>query len=185
MKEEILKDFFERHIKGTEEKAIVADQKMLLCRMTLAVSQTINIDQRMRSIYITTRCLKHLYDKKPAEEFLCLIDCLNKVARYPDKVFWNKKSKRGDFCLVKNIKGQNYLCSIELIHIYPSSFGAIKLGSSTFGATKEVIEIHITTAFRIRDEKYLGKYTLLWSWGDGNPHRSALDTPKGSTNAPQ
>jgi len=37
-------------------------------------------------------------------------------------------------------------------------------------------EIQIATAFRLRDSDYIKKYTLLWSWEDGTPHRSALDT---------
>ena len=64
------------------------------------------------------------------------------------------------------------------------------LEEATFGisgrsAEKERDEIQIVTAFRLRDDKYLKNYTLLWDWRNGNPHRSVLDTPKESTNAPQ
>jgi hypothetical protein len=43
------------------------------------------------------------------------------------------------------------------------------------------------TPIGVFDKKEYLKYPiLLWTWGIGNPHRSALDTPvKESTNAPQ
>lgn len=155
MKREILKNFFERYIQGTPEKAIVLDRKIFLCHLTNEVSNVLEIDGRAGGVYITSRCLKHLFDKKPAEEFMFLLDHLHEVAKYPDMIFCNKDGKRGGYCLVKKIGSAEYLCSIEV-------------------ATDE---IQIATAFRLRDEKYIKNYTLLWDWGNGNPHRSALDAP--------
>lgn len=163
MGKEILKDFFIKYIKGTSEKAIVADRKMLLCRLTIAVAEGVDIQESTRGVYITSRCLKHLFDKKPAEEFFFLIDNLHKITRYPEKIYKNRKGKRGAFCFVKRIGDSEYICSIEMV--------------------KE--EIQVATAFRLRDSNYIKNYTTLWDWGNGNPHRSALDTPKESTNAPQ
>lgn len=185
MNKELLKDFFEKHIKGTAEKALVADQKMLLCKITLAVSEGIEIHNKMRNVHITTRCLKHLYDRKPAEEFQFLIEYLYQITRYPDKIYKNKNSKRGKFCFVKKIKDFEYLCSIETITIPPAILGVAQLGVCQLGSKEEITEIQIATVFRNRDNKYLKNYTLLWDWGNGNPHRSALDTPEESTSAPQ
>lgn len=163
MKKETLNDFFAKYVEGTQEKAKVIDQKSLLCRLTVAVAQAIDIKESRRSVYITTRCLKHLFDKKPAEEFLFILNHLREIVRYPDKIYLNKDEKRGEFCFVKRIGNSEYFCSIE----------------------NEKEETQVATAFRLRDEKYIKKYTLLWDWGNGAPHRSALDTPKESTNAPQ
>src|SRR3989344_3832938 len=89
-------------------------------------------------------------------------------------------------CSVKKIGNEDYLCSIEIVKIPPAVFGEAVLGISEYGIEKEREEIQIATAFRLRDDKYTKNYTLLWDWGNGNPHRSALDAPvKGSTNAPQ
>lgn len=64
-----LKELFKKHIEGTPEESIVADRKILLCNLTNAVIEGIDIDESLKSVYMTSRCVKHLYDKKPAEEF--------------------------------------------------------------------------------------------------------------------
>ncbi|MFH1170713.1 MAG: hypothetical protein V1704_04110 [Candidatus Vogelbacteria bacterium] len=152
-----LKDFFHKYIENTPEKAVVADKKMFLCLLTVAVCKGVGI--RQRNVYVTARMLKHLYDKKPAEEFLFILNHLYEVVRYPDKIFKNRDGKRGSFSFVKKIANAEYFSSVEEI------------------ITVESEETQIATVFRLRDDKYIKNYTLLWDWGNGNPHRSALDAP--------
>ena len=174
-----LSKFFENYIKGTPQKAIVANRKALLCRLTEAVMDGIEIECLSKNVYITSRCIKHLLDKRPAEEFLFIIDHLHEIVKCPDRIYKNAHGKRGDFCFTKKMANEEYFCAVEVLEISQVICGC---------ASKELIikEIQIATAFRLRDEKYITKnYTLLWDWGNGNPHRSALDTPKESTNAPQ
>jgi len=146
MRKEILQDFFEKYIKGTPEKAIIVDCKIFLCYLTNAVCSGIGVDKITGKVYITSRAVKHLFDRKPAEEFFFLIDNLHKVVKYPNKIYKNKTSKRGEYCLVKRIGDSDYFCSIEITD-----------------------EMQIATAFRLRDGDYIKKYTLLWSWEDGTP----------------
>lgn len=175
-----LRKFFKKYIENTAEKTEVADHKICLCGLTKAVMEGINIDHPIKkNVYITTKCLKHLFDKKPAEEFFFIVNHLHKVVKYPDKIYKNKNGKRGEFCLMKEIENEKYLCSIEIVSI-------VFISKEKEVEEREIKEIQIATAFRLRDEKYIKNYTLLWDWGNGNPHRSALDTPvKESTNAPQ
>ena len=168
MIQRVLNKFFEKYVKGTDYKATVANRRIFLCHLTNAVCRGIGVNKKIKKVYVTSRCVKHLFDKKPAEEFLFLIDNLYKVVKYPDKIYVNKPGKRGEHCLIKRIGDVNYLCSIEII-----------------SSSEHYQEIQIATVFRLRDNNYIKKYTLLWSWGDGVPHRSALDTPKGTTHAPQ
>lgn len=168
----ILRNFFKEYIDGTPEKAMVADRRMFLCYLTKAVISGIDIGENVSGVYVTSRSLKHLFDKKPAEEFMFLLDNLHKIVKYPEKIYKNKDAKRGSFCLVKRIGDFEYLCSVEIVSL-PLEF------------RNEKREIQIATAFRLRDDEYIKNYTLLWDWGNGNPHRSALDTPKESTSAPQ
>ena len=177
MKKEILQELFEKYIKGTSEKAIVASRKILLCNLTYAVLDGVKIEESIKGVYVTSRCLKHLFDRKPAEEFLFLLDNLHKIVRYPDKIYDNREGKRGCFCFVKRIGGFEYLASIEVVKFPATEFGEAVFGVSEYGRCQESEEIHIATAFRLRDSNYIKKYTLLWDWGNGNPHRSALDTP--------
>ena len=177
MKLDRLKIFFEEYIEGTPEKAAVSDQKMLLCRLTMAVAHGIEIQDSIRGVYITSRCLKHIFDKRPAEEFLFIINHLHEIVRYPDRIYLNKEAKRGYFCFIKRINDVGYLCSLEIIKIPPAVCGEVVAGISEFGEEKEREEIQVATVFRLRDENYIKNYTLLWDWGNGNPHRSALDAP--------
>ena len=64
---EILKDLHEAHIKGTIKKAIVTDKTVIVCHLTFAVMKALNCDKG--KVYINTRVLKHIYDKRPAEEY--------------------------------------------------------------------------------------------------------------------
>src|SRR3989338_125533 len=154
MKQEFLREFFEKYIEGTPEKAIVADRKMFLCHLTKAVMKGIDIDGSIKSVYVTSRCVKHLYDKKPAEEFLFIINYLHKIVKYPDEIYKNLTGKRGDFCFVKTIKNEKYFCTIEIIKIPSSVCGITELGASKLGASLATEEIHVATAFRLRKEKY-------------------------------
>lgn len=180
-----LREFFKKYIENTAEKAMVADRKMFLCRLTKAVREEVGADNSIKNVYITSRCVKHLFDRKPAEEFFFIIDNLHKVVKYPDKIYKNKQSKRGNFCFIKKIRNEEYFCAIEILEFSPAVCGVAELGTSNFGASSVMKEIQIATAFRLRDDKYIKNYILLWDWGNGNPHRSALDTPEESTNAPQ
>lgn len=166
MKREMLEDFFEKYIRHTPYRAIVSDKKMLLCRLTTAVSKGIDVGYHKRGVYITARCVKHMYDKKPAEEFLFLIKNLCDVIKKPERIYRNKDSKRGNFCFIRKVGEWEYLCSIETTTI----------GVSVEGGLSE--ELQVATAFRLRDTAYIKNYTLLWDWGNGNPHRSVLDTPE-------
>ncbi|KPJ55884.1 hypothetical protein AMJ49_06155, partial [Parcubacteria bacterium DG_74_2] len=147
MAQKVLNKFFEKYIKGTAYKSAVVNSKIFLCHLTNAVCLGIGINKESKKVYITSRAVKHLFDKKLAEEFLFLIDNLHKVVKYPDKIYRNRPGKRGEYCLVKRIGDANYLCSIEIT-----------------ASNEDYKEIQIATAFRLRDDDYIKKYALLWSW---------------------
>ena len=83
----ILKNLYENYIKGTPAKSAVSGRTVFVCHLTNIVVQEIKLDSR---VYITTNCLKHIYDKRPAEEFDFLIDYAHKVVKYPDLIYKNK-----------------------------------------------------------------------------------------------
>jgi len=141
----ILKNLHERHVKGTTKEDIVLDERVLLCHLTNTVSKQLNTGEN--SVYVNTRVIKHLYDKRPAEEYDFIIDNSHKIIKYPDEIYKNKNPKRGDYCFVKKIKEKKYLSSLEI------SNG----------------EILLVTVFRLNKESYLNDYELLWRWRDGEP----------------
>ena len=148
---EVVKNLFEKHIAGTLEKAIVSDVTISICKLTKTVNKQMELlfecDCR---VYINTRVLQHLYDKKPAEEFAFIVDNVHKIAKYPDCIYKNKDPKRGDVCFTKRIGGENYMCSLEMCEREDGS----------------ARELFVVTSFRIRKENYLNNYELLWSWRD-------------------
>ena len=159
----LLNELNEKYIKKTEPKAIVKYRSVFLCKLTNDVMSALSLKE-INAVYINTPVLKHLYDKKPAEEYQFILDYLHKIVKNPDFIYKNKNSKRGSFCLVKKIKKFYYLSSIEI----------------------KGKNIQIVTAFRLRDKKYLRNYNFLWSWEDDETlHRSAFDTQNGSNHTPQ
>lgn len=144
-----LTNFFHKYIIRRPYKGPVKDFTLLMC--------DIAGDSEIGSVSITTRSLKHLFDKKPAEEFHFLLDYIHLIMIYPDKIYKNKDGKRGSLCFEKRVKGCEYICAIE--RISPTEF-------------------QIATAFRLRDPDYIKNYTLLWNRGSGKPHRHALEFPK-------
>ena len=158
-----MRNFFARYVKGTPYRGIVLPHDQFLCRLTPAVSASIGIAEQKSFVSITSRCIKHLYDKKPAEEFLFLLDNLYEVVKYPEKIYFNKSEKRGTFSFVREIMTNEYFCAVEAMSN----------------------EIQVATAFRLRDQSYLKNYTLLWSWKDGDLPRNAVDPLKGPACVPQ
>ena len=147
-KKEVLRNLYEKYIRGTSEKAPVADRTVFFCRLTREVERVLDLTES--TVYARTIPLKHMYDKKPAEEFDFVIDNIHKVVKHPSHIYKNKNPKRGDFCFIKKLNGEWYLCSLELIK-----------GNQG--------KMMIVTAFRLRKTSYLNSFDLLWSWGDGAP----------------
>jgi hypothetical protein len=129
----------EQQIQRTKPEAHILAMKIRIAKITKQLQQAMGCEGK--NIYIHTRALKHLYDKKPAEEFDFLIDHLEAIVRAPDFLYRNRDNKTGSFCVVKEIEHCRYIVILE--------------------------EIWIVTAFRVRDEKYLRNYDLLRSWRDG------------------
>jgi hypothetical protein len=138
----------EKYIKGTKYEALIPAKKAFLCHLTYRVKKVININAS--KVYISTYALKHIYDTKTAEQYEFILINLHDIVRYPNRIYKNKESKRGDFVFIKKIQGDLYLCSIEVEY------------------TTEKKEIKIATSFRTK-ENYLKKYELLWSWRDDIP----------------
>lgn len=143
---------FKDHIKGTEEKAPVIDKTILLCFMTKAVQKSLGI--KSRKVYTTTRIIKHLFDKKPAEEFEFILHHIVEIIMYPEKIYEPPQGKRSNYCFVKRIKNSLYICAIEISN-------SLDLGGEEMN--------YAVTCFRDRDEDYLKKYKLFWSWKGGTP----------------
>ncbi|MDB4983965.1 MAG: hypothetical protein JWM20_144 [Patescibacteria group bacterium] len=140
--------FFKKHVKDTERHAYVVIEEVILCSLTKAVSITIGISSS--KAYLSSRAVKHVYDKRPAQEFDMLIQNLPSIVKYPDCIYKNKNAKRGSFCFVKNIRGILYLCSLEQAELEGESV------------------LQVATFFRTTED-YLKNYELLWEWKGGTP----------------
>ena len=145
-KREVLRNLFEQYVKGTQNGAVVIDKTVFFCHLTNQVNKVLGIKESV--VYVRTIPIKHIYDKRPAEEFDFIVDYIHKVVKYPDHIYKNKSPKRGTFCFVKSIQDEKYLCSLEIIE-------------------ENERKIMIVTAFRIRKDNYLDSYDLLWSWRNG------------------
>ena len=139
-----------KYIRGTTKKTIVQIVEVLLCHLTTTVVKGASLVSS--KIYLNTRVLKHLYDKRTAEEFDFMSENLIKVVKYPDKIYKNKSGKRGSLVFTKVISNSICAVSLEVVE------------------NKENTQVHfnVVTFFRT-DEEYLSNYELLWEWKGGKP----------------
>ena len=149
--------FFKKYIRGTIQKQTVLEATIFVTELTHAVRRACGLNTT--HVYMNTRIIKHLYDKKPAEEFDFIIRNISLIVKFPDLIYKNKRGKRGEFCFVKDINDQKYLCVVE---------------NAVF-ADDESEDVFIVTCFRVRDSKYLKDYKVFWSWKGGDLHRNAFD----------
>ena len=140
MRKNPLQIFFEKYVHGTAERAYVLIDQLTLCIVTKKVAEVLGFHKRL-TVSVSTRALKHMYDKKPAEEFSCILEAMAKVIRYPKEVYKNRSNKKGSYCFLGEYKNSEYICSIEIVND----------------------EGEVVTCFRKRDAKYLREYILLWS----------------------
>lgn len=146
--QDILLTLHRECIEGTEEKTLVAEKRVCLCFVTWVVHKNILEPEgcTSRKVHITTKSLKHLYDKKPAQEYDFVIHHVHLCARYPDKIYRNRDNKTGHLCFTKRIKNTLIFCSMELVQ------------------RDNHTGCEIVTAFVIRKDEYLRNYELLWEW---------------------
>lgn len=147
----VVSELYEKYIRGSKKQAAVQNLLVLLCSMTNSVYA--GTGMKCKRIYISTRVVKHVYDKRPAEEFDFLVDNVHQILKYPDRVFKNKDAKKGDLCFVKKIHNHLYLASVETMKDL--------IGRNT--------HCEVITFFRVQKESYLNGYELLWEWKVGEP----------------
>ena len=140
---------YKKYVRGTGAEALVVLKTGLVCHLTRKVALAIQTSSI--KVHINTKIIKHLYDKKPAEEFEFVIDNIHVIVKFPEEIYRNPKGKRGDFSFIKTIDGKKYIVSLEINE------------TDLEGGKKEVIN-YVVTAFRIRKESYLKNYQQVWSW---------------------
>ncbi len=143
----VVRDLYEKYIKGTVKGAIVSDITVVVCHLTKVGMN--ELGPKSAKVYLNTRVLKHMYDKRPAQEFDFLLDNLFSIVKYPDYIFANKPGKRGGKCFLKKMRGADYFVSFE---VDVADGGGIT----------------IATSFALA-EGYMKNYELLWSWEGRRP----------------
>lgn len=145
--------YYIKYIRDTESRCIIHLKKDFLCKIKPSLFKLLGIHTNCidRSVSLSTKSIKHIYDrhiydKKTPKDFNIILSNLTKIIKQPDEVRRNLESKRGDFLFVKKIGTQLYYVSVEVIEE-----GCIEVVSASAAG-----------------DKYLKKFTLLWSWETAN-----------------
>ena len=141
-----------KHIRYTKRAEVVTNTTIHLCNLTSIARVKANFNSS--KVYLTTRTLKHLYDKRPAQEYDFLLLNIILILRYPDVIYNNKGGKRGSVCFVKTKDDIKYFAAIE--------------------QNIDSDENYLVTTFAI-DDIYLKGYKEIWRWEGDNLHRNDLD----------
>ncbi len=86
---------------------------------------------KSKRVYISTWCLKHLYDKRTAVEYEYIVEYLSMVLKFPDNIYTNLPNRQGDLVLHRRLKDGDYIAIVET---------AKKSGNTN----------HVLTSFRIK-----------------------------------
>lgn len=148
-----------QHIRGTEKKAPVIQITILVCNITNKVK--IALEFPTVRIYITTKVLKHMYDKRTAQEFDFITENLPKIIKTPDKIYMNIRGKTGDYCFLKTFNNDFYFCILETKSEKNPDDGEVGMN-------------YIVSTYKLNEDeekrnRYLESYKLLWSWEGDNP----------------
>jgi len=145
-----IKSLHRKYIKDTKEKSLVSFNIILITSLKKNVCQKAQIISK--NVYLSTVMLKHLYDKKPAEEYDSILRNLVLVLKQPDEIYLNKLQKTGSKCFVKTIEKEKYFLVLE--------------------ENQSEKQNSVVTMFRIRKESYLNDYVKIWSWEGDILHRN-------------
>lgn len=145
-----IENIHRKHIRYTQEKALIHKETFFLCNLYSSTRNACLIPNK--SVSFSTVMLKHLYDKKPAEEYDKIIRYLKESVRHPEKIYKNKQNKTGGFCFVKSFLKQKYFTALQ---------------KSSAEETNYVV-----TSFRIRKDTYLNGYEKIWERESDNLHRN-------------
>lgn len=140
-KRDMLKGIHEELIKDTYPGAVVANEVILLCRINIQSLRHTELGQA--GIYVSSRALKHMYDKRPAQEYDCLLNNIPQIIGYPDHIYRNKPLL-GGFAFVKAIHGYSYMCPVKRIRDNQN-------------------KLCVVTAFSVKPW-YMKDFKLLWSF---------------------
>lgn len=146
-----VRNLFNKYIKGTKYKENIIISRIFVCTPKKEIQKVINNGLNVQRVFITTRSLKHIYDrhifdKKVSIDFYFILENFKQILLNVHRIYKDTQDKRGNYIFVKMINNKFYMCTIEII-------------SET--------EIEVVSA-SVTGEKYLSKFTLLWSWGTAN-----------------
>lgn len=139
----------EMYIKNQPDGAVVILEVISVALLSEIVQRALKLASP--KVYIKTKNLKHMYEKRPESVYEFLLRNLDKIIHFPDRVYRNPAAKRGEFCFVKQFKNELFLAAIEF-NAHPETGEEINL---------------IVTAFKIK-HRYVSKYELIWDWKDGD-----------------
>ena len=136
-----LSSWHEKYVKLTFPKQIIVSKSLIFGKM-----------DEDSTVYLNTRVMKHLYDKRTAVIYFLLLQNLEYLIFYPDKIYENGLDKRKSLIFVKQIKKELLVVVLEKNQ-------------------EKRNKIFVITAFKT-DEKYLEKFKLLWKRRAASPHRN-------------
>jgi len=150
-------ELYEKYVANTAHNALIPIKRSYLCNVRRTPGKILRQGKgsKNRRVYITTKALKHIYDrhifdKRTPEDFLLILKHFTNIIKRPDRIYKNNPDKRGNFLFVKIIDNRIYLASIEVVSHEQDT--AIEIVSASFTR-----------------ERYLKKFDLLWGGRTANP----------------
>ena len=97
----LLKQLHREHIEDSITGAVVVLKTFHLATTTKDTSKALQVE--VAKVYISTKVLKHLYDKKPAAEYFYVIDKLADLLNIHNRYIATYPQRQGTLFLLRNI----------------------------------------------------------------------------------
>ena len=101
--------FHNRYIKGTPPQGIVFLDKLLVTSLSESIQSV--LDLPTTKVYISSKVIKHIYDRRLAMHFDYILSHLEELITNPDRIYLNKKGGELEFLFVTNFS-EDTLCTV-------------------------------------------------------------------------
>lgn len=159
-----LRDLHKLYVKNTDQKAPIVPERALAGYLSNAVKKILNGQQKeefsVRKVYISTKVMKHLYDKRTARAYDAILTNIPLLIRRPQDIYFNIKDREGDYAFTRAIEVVDYEGN-KSQEVYFCSLQAYK-------KELDVVTVFIFTSER-KLKNYLNQCTHIWNWRGDSP----------------
>ena len=159
-----LRDLHKLYVKNTDQKSPIVLERALVGSLSNAVKEVLNGQHEeefnTRKVYISTKVMKHLYDKRTAQAYDAILTNIPLLIRHPQDIYLNKKDREGDYA---------FTCEMEVVDYEGNKSQEVYFCSlQIYEKEMDIVTVFVFTSER-KLKNYLNQCTHIWNWRGDSP----------------